>query len=533
MMAGGYRAALVSLARDEALWVGLYAGLHFVERLVLVGTALWLLHGSTVATSLSAAGLALTFVARTSARVTLRRRVQARLHRRAVDKLLEGDLLAASAVAEADTEAAIFDGIWSGTALVSTVLPELLADAAASILVIAVLAVVEPVRLLAIGGLVLALAAGGVVLSNRIARREEARTWEAYGPVVDGLVAAIGARLEIVANGMREPFCARRRADLERWESAVYRSTLLIGLASRLPMAVAVSVVGAVVVFERSQGGELTGAMLAHAALFGASIPALANLGRNWLDLTREGVRFAPFAELLRGAPLPTGRGTSHVALPARVTWEGVAVRYAGAAERALDDVHLEWNPGTVLILRGHNGSGKSTLLRTLLAVAPLEGGTVRCGGVDVAELDLDAWRKSVAYLAQRPFLPTRGSAREAFAIVAPDAVDASIERALSRVGLLEVLARREPEAPLSADVGALSVGERQRLALARVLVNDKPLVLLDEPDANLDRAGVELLAKVVHELSAEGRMVAIAAHTDEIIRLGDRVVVLDRGRVA
>ncbi|WP_394837839.1 ATP-binding cassette domain-containing protein [Pendulispora rubella] len=532
MTAGGYRATLMSLARDEAFWVGLYAGLHFLERLVLVGTALWLLHGSTLATSLSALGLALTFVVRTSARVTLRRRVQARLHRGAIDKLLEGDLLAASAIVEADTEGAIFEGIWSGTALVSAVLPELLADAVASVVVIAILAVVEPIRLLAIGGVALALAAAGVVLSNRIARREEARSWDAYGPVVDGLVAAIGARLEIVANGVGEPFRARRRADLDRWERAVYRSTLLIGLASRLPVAVVVFVVGAVVVFERSRGGELTGAMLAHAALFGASIPAMANLGRNWLDVTRQGVRFAPFAELLRGSPLPSGRGTEHVALPARVTWDGVAVRYAGAGERALEDVHLVWEPGTVLVLRGHNGSGKSTLLRTLLAVAPLDGGAVRCGGVELAELDLDAWRKSVAYVAQRPFLPARGSVREAFAIVSPDAVDAVIERALARVGLLEVLVRRQPEQPLTVDVGALSVGERQRLALARVLANDKPLVLLDEPDANLDKAGVEMLAKLVHELSSEGRMVGIAAHTDEIIRLGDRVVVLDRGRV-
>ena len=513
--------------------MGLYAGLHFIERIVLVATALWLLHGSTAATSLSALGLALTFVLRTSARVTLRRRVQARLHRAAIDKLLEGDLLAASAVAEADSEAAIFEGIWSGTALVSAVLPELLADAAASVVVLAILAAVEPVRLLAIGGLALALAAGGVVLSNRVARREELRTWDVYGPVVDGLVATIGARLEIVANGAGEPFRARRRADLERWERAVYRSTLLVGVASRLPLAIVALVVGAVVVFERSQGGELTRAMLAHAALFGASIPAVANLGRNWLDVTRQGVRFAPFAELLQGTPPPSGRGTAHVALPARVSWEGAAVRYAGATERALDGVHLRWEPGAVLVLRGHNGSGKSTLLRTLLAVAPLDGGAIHCGGIDLVELDLEAWRKNIAYLAQRPFLPARGSVREAFAIVAPDALDATIERALARVGLLEVLVRRQPEAPLSADVGALSVGERQRLALARVLANDKPLVLLDEPDANLDRAGVELLAKVVHELSAEGRMVAIAAHTDEIIQLGDCVVVLDRGRIA
>jgi ATP-binding cassette subfamily C protein CydD len=119
---------------------------------------------------------------------------------------------------------------------------------------------------------------------------------------------------------------------------------------------------------------------------------------------------------------------------------------------------------------------------------------------------------------------------RQAVGWIAPETTDDSMLRALDRVGLLSAL-RRAGADPLSVRVDALSVGERQRVALARLLCRDAPLYVLDEPDANLDRAGIALVAQVIRELGQRGRVV-FAAHTPELLAVADVVITLDGGRV-
>jgi ABC-type transport system involved in cytochrome bd biosynthesis fused ATPase/permease subunit len=109
-------------------------------------------------------------------------------------------------------------------------------------------------------------------------------------------------------------------------------------------------------------------------------------------------------------------------------------------------------------------------------------------------------------------------------------AADERILAALDRVGLLPVL-RRAGDDPLTVRVDSLSVGERQRIALARILCRDAFLFLLDEPDANLDRTGIALVAELLRDLAGRG-MVAFAAHTPELLAVAGRVVVLAQGRV-
>ncbi len=196
----------------------------------------------------------------------------------------------------------------------------------------------------------------------------------------------------------------------------------------------------------------------------------------------------------------------------------------------ALSGADFAWNGRDVLALSGANGSGKSTCLRLLLALAPPAAGRVVVGGTPLADLDPDAWRARVAFLPQRPYLPPRSDVRRAVRWPLGEASDARILQALERVGLLPVL-RRAGGDPLEVRVDSLSVGERQRVALARLLCRDAALFLLDEPDANLDRAGIALVAELLREL-AGGAMVAFAAHTPELLAVADRVVALEGGRV-
>jgi ABC-type multidrug transport system fused ATPase/permease subunit len=228
-------------------------------------------------------------------------------------------------------------------------------------------------------------------------------------------------------------------------------------------------------------------------------------------------------------SPRPPG-GTVPDSAPRRIAWRDVCFAYGPDQKDVLRAVSFEWRAGEVLALAGPNGSGKSTCLRAALGLGTLKAGYVLVDGVPIHELDLGRWRRSVAFLPQRPYLPARMSVRECVALLGADVPDEVLRRALDQVGMLKTLVRASPD-PMSVKVGGLSAGERQRIALARMLCRPAPLVLLDEPDANLDAGGVRLIGDLVADL-ARGRMVLVVAHTKELLALADRVVTLEAGAV-
>ncbi|MGH7286267.1 MAG: ATP-binding cassette domain-containing protein, partial [Polyangiaceae bacterium] len=174
------------------------------------------------------------------------------------------------------------------------------------------------------------------------------------------------------------------------------------------------------------------------------------------------------------------------------------------------------------------NGSGKSTLLKSLLGADAIEQGEILGDGVPIVRDD--SWRRTIAYLPQRPFLGERSSAREAFVLFGAPVENSTMRHWLERLALWDVLARKNSDDPLSTRVGALSSGERQRLALARFFSLDRDTYLLDEPDANLDAAGVAAVVEIVAEL-AKTKRVIVAAHTPELVRVGRTVLELEDGR--
>jgi ABC-type transport system involved in cytochrome bd biosynthesis fused ATPase/permease subunit len=219
--------------------------------------------------------------------------------------------------------------------------------------------------------------------------------------------------------------------------------------------------------------------------------------------------------------------------LPGAIAFDRVSFRYdvSPGPTEALHEVSFAWEKRDgILAVAGANGSGKSTCLRLLLALGKPHAGAVRVGGVDVLELDGDAWRSRIAFLPQRPYLPQRSDVRTAVHLLAPGASDARIENALERVGLFSALKRANSE-PLDVRVDTLSAGQRQRVALARFLCRDASLLLLDEPDANLDREGIARVGDILRELSRD-HMIAFAAHTPELVAIAGRTVTLDAGRV-
>jgi thiol reductant ABC exporter CydD subunit len=260
-----------------------------------------------------------------------------------------------------------------------------------------------------------------------------------------------------------------------------------------------------------------------------------------YLPLRQVGVHFHASAEGLAASsrvfeilqtPVPRSGARTDVPDPGRVpiTVEGVTVHFADRAEPALDRLDLTIRPGEVLAITGPSGCGKSTVANLLLGFVTPTTGRIRVGDVDLAELDADAWRRRVAYVPQRSFL-FAGTVAENIALGAasapPDsmlgAADAppeAIERAAAEAGLTGL------PGGLSAPVSVLSAGQRQRVALARAFLRDAPLVVLDEPTANLDPETEADIVAAIRRL-ARGRTVVLMAHRPALRAVADRVVSL------
>ncbi len=181
-------------------------------------------------------------------------------------------------------------------------------------------------------------------------------------------------------------------------------------------------------------------------------------------------------------------------------------------------------------MLAGRNGSGKSSVLRLLSGLLHATDGELVVGGVSSTDVSWDHVRCATAFLAQRPYFPVDATVRDAFSFLF-DCRDEECRAALERTEAWPILHDKSPSDPLATRVDDLSAGERQRVALARAIVRDAELYLFDEPDANLDQAGMKRLATLLSELS-QTAIVVVAAHTTELITMAHHVVELDRGHV-
>ncbi|MFE5186640.1 thiol reductant ABC exporter subunit CydD [Streptomyces sp. NPDC056628] len=215
------------------------------------------------------------------------------------------------------------------------------------------------------------------------------------------------------------------------------------------------------------------------------------------------------------GAEVPSGA----------VTFDGVRVRYPGRSTDAVPGASFTIAPGETVALVGPSGAGKSTLLNVLLGfVRPTEG-RVLVGGADLAGLDLAQWHAHVAWVPQRPHLYA-GTVAENVRLARPDADDDAVRQALRDAGALEFVdALPQGAATLLGEDGAgLSAGQRQRLALARAFLADRPVLLLDEPTAALDGATEAGIVEAVRRL-AVGRTVLLVVHRPALLGVADRVV--------
>jgi ATP-binding cassette subfamily B protein len=233
--------------------------------------------------------------------------------------------------------------------------------------------------------------------------------------------------------------------------------------------------------------------------------------------------------EALRAAPAPGGFSL--------LSAQGVGFRYPAAARPALEDVTVSVGRGEIIALVGENGSGKTTLAKILAGLYQPTSGQVLWDGVDTAGYDAAALRSEVA-VAFQDYAKYFLTARDNIGAGRPDrpADDEAVRLAARRAGAEDILAQLPagydtllgPEYFGGTD---LSIGQWQRIALARAFFRDAPLVILDEPSASLDpRAEYELFENVRSLLA--GRSVVLISHRFSSVRSADRIYVLREGRV-
>ncbi len=238
--------------------------------------------------------------------------------------------------------------------------------------------------------------------------------------------------------------------------------------------------------------------------------------------------------ELLDAPAAVRGGGTTVPPSPlsAAVRFERVSFAYPARAGTVVDRLELELSPGETVALVGESGAGKSTVAALLLRMLEPTDGRITVGGVDLAECDPAAWRRSIAWVPQRPAM-MRGSVAENIGLGSAGASATAVAEAAALAGADDFI-RALPdgyETVVGEGGRQLSPGERRRIALARAFLRDSPLVILDEPTADLDPRGVELISQAMARLQ-DGRTMLLIAHRPELVRHAHRVVTLERAAV-
>lgn len=204
------------------------------------------------------------------------------------------------------------------------------------------------------------------------------------------------------------------------------------------------------------------------------------------------------------------------------IRFDHVTIAYPGTDRPAIEDFDLTIAPGETVALVGPSGSGKSSLLHLLIGLAPLTHGRVLVDGAPCDDAAAFA-----AWAGQQPLI-LPGTIAENIALAAPGADPSAIEHCVAATGMAAMMERRPDgmATVLDARGGGLSGGERRRLGLARAMLKDAPLLLLDEPTAHLDAASeADLIATI--RAACAGRTAIIATHSPALAAIADRVIVL------
>lgn len=286
--------------------------------------------------------------------------------------------------------------------------------------------------------------------------------------------------------------------------------------------------VGALLVIDHQMS---PGGMIAANVLMGRALAPIDLIVGTWRSFISAANAFGRLEELLTAHP---ERDPALTRTPpiGQVTLKGVVATAANRNRPILDDIHLHAQASTVTVIMGPSGSGKSTLARVLLGIWPDVEGEVLLDGIP-----LNSWNRAeigphLGYLPQDIEL-FDGTIAENIARFA-ELDSTKVIAATQMAGLHEMILRlpKGYDTPIGEAGSLLSGGQRQRIGLARAVYGSPKLVVLDEPNANLDEAGEAALMKAVQKLKENGVTVFLITHRPSVLPLADQLLLLRAGRV-
>jgi ATP-binding cassette subfamily C protein CydCD len=455
--------------------------------------------------------------------------VKSRLRRQILERAVALGPRWASEAHSGEVVALVTRGLDALDAYFARYLPQLALSAIIPPLVVVSLFLVDPLAGLTVA-VTVPLIPVFMALIGRATEARKRRRWNALSrlahqflDVVAGLsTLKVYGRAHAQLAGLRRVTDDYRRETLATLRVA-FLSAFVLELAATLSVALVAVEVGLRLVAGQM---DLTRGLFVLILAPEAYLP-LRQLGANY-HASEEGLAAAEAAfALIETRPEGHGPGLAPPDLRGgELRVEGLTVEHADRAVAAPDGVSFTLRPGEVVALAGPSGAGKTTLLQTIVGLRVPDRGRVVVVGADgaqapVDELDGEAWRRMVAWVPQQPFL-FAGSVADNARLATPGASDAALREALRAAGLGDL----DPERQLGERGLGLSSGQRRRLGVARALLRDAVLLLLDEPTAGLDaEAELAVLETVRDAARRRGMAVLLVAHRPAALAVADRVV--------
>ncbi|MEZ0224231.1 MAG: type I secretion system permease/ATPase [Alphaproteobacteria bacterium] len=280
---------------------------------------------------------------------------------------------------------------------------------------------------------------------------------------------------------------------------------------------------------------EMTmGALVASVVLSGRAMAPLASIAGLLTKFAQSRESLDRLNELMK-APVERPANQTFISMPVmkgRIDFKDVVFRYPKQKTPALNNINFVIEPGDHVGVIGAVGSGKTTIERLILNLYQPDAGSIQIDGVDVRQIDPADLRRNIGVVQQFPYL-FFGSVRENITLGHESVPDTTVLRAADMAGVMSFL--RDSEAGLETQIGErgenLSGGQRQAIAIARALLYDPPILLLDEPTASIDPGSERRLYGHLKEM-IKGKTILLVTHKSAVLGLVDKLILMDRGRI-
>lgn len=346
---------------------------------------------------------------------------------------------------------------------------------------------------------------------------------------VHGMQTVKSLSMEPTRGRLWDDSCAQSASTRFSVEKISATAQAITGLLEKV-MSLAIIGLGALDVFS----GEMTvGALVAFNMLSGRVSGPLVQMVTMIHEYQEVALAVKMLAEVMNQKQERDGKKNGlRPPLSGNIEFENVSFRYGEEGPPAVDDVSFSIPAGQVFGIVGKSGSGKSTLTRLISGLYPIQQGLLRIDGHDAREIDLIHLRNSLGIVLQDSFL-FRGTVRDNIACAKRDATFAEVAEAAKLAGADEFIERlpRGFDTMLEEDAVNLSGGQRQRLAIARALIVDPRVLILDEATSSLDAESEMIIRRNLRRI-ANGRTVIIVSHRLSMLSDANAIAVIDRGRL-